>query len=126
MLRPRAVRTLLMDVAALRGPAERVPSGEADRGEPERASLRQASRRALLVALVDALAIALLFLLRDRSRSFLVLDRSPDAVFTVGVLAVAAHLGFRLAQYLLLRRVLRALEELPAESGAPASDRAER
>jgi hypothetical protein len=124
MLRPRAVRSLLLDVAGLRtgtgtgtGEAEGLASG----GESEthdRAVLRQSARRALLVALVDALAIALLFLLRDRSRSFLVLERSPDAVFSVGVLLVAMHLGFRLAQALQLRRVLRALDDLPDASPA--------
>jgi hypothetical protein len=126
MLRPRAVRSLLLDVAGLRAEAGE-GKGLASGGDPqtlERVVLRQAARRALLVALVDALAIAVLFLLRDRSQSFLVLERSPDAVFTVGVLLVAAHLGFRLAQYLQLRRVLRALDGLP--EAAPAEPPASR
>jgi hypothetical protein len=119
MLRPRAVRALLLDVAALRQQGREAGAAGDDVDE---AALRQAARRALLVAAIDALAIVLLFLLRDRSRPFLGLDRSPESVFTIGVLVVAVHLGFRLAQYLQLQRVRRALEALPAETAIPPSE----
>jgi hypothetical protein len=107
-----------MEVAALRPPEDDDPAAESAPGDAEKELLRQAARRALLVVLIDALALVLLFVLRDRSRSFLQLDRSPDSVFTLGVLVVAAHLGFRLAHYLHLRRVGSALLDLPAESPA--------
>jgi hypothetical protein len=118
MLRPRAVRSLLMEVAALRPPDDDDPAVESAPGHAEKGALRQAARRALLVVVIDALALVLLFALRDRSGSFLQLDRSPDSVFTLGVLVVAVHLGFRLAQYLHLRRVGSALLDLPPESPA--------
>lgn len=119
MLRPRAIRSLLLDVAALRrSPTE--SAGGVETLDEERAALRQAARRALLVVVVDALAIAILFAMRDRTRAFLVFDRSPETVFTLGVLLVAIHLGFRLAQYMQLQRVARALDDLPEEpSGSP-------
>ena len=119
MLRPRAIRSLLLDVAALRRPHAESAEG-VESLDDERAALPQAARRALLVVVVDALAIAILFALRDRTRAFLVFDRSPETVFTLGVLLVAIHLGFRLAQYMLLQRVARALDDLPEErSGSP-------
>jgi hypothetical protein len=116
MLRPRAVRSLLTDVAAVRLRDDEPGAARGASGPVARAALRQASRRALLVVAVDALALAVLFLLRDRTRVFLVMDRSTDAVFTVGVLLVAAHLGFRFAQYALIQRVNRALDQLPDET----------
>ena len=119
MLRPRAIRSLLLDVAALRRPPAE-SAGTAESLDDERAALRHAARRALLVVVVDALAIAILFAMRDRTRAFLVFDRSPETVFTLGVLLVAIHLGFRLAQYMQLQRVARALDDLPEEpSGSP-------
>lgn len=119
MLRPRAIRSLLLDVAALRRPHAESAEG-VESLDDERAALRQAARRALLVVVVDALAIAILFAMRDRTRAFLVFDRSPETVFTLGVLLVAIHLGFRLAQYMQLQRVARALDDLPEEpSGSP-------
>ncbi|HUP22187.1 MAG TPA: hypothetical protein VNB06_04525 [Thermoanaerobaculia bacterium] len=126
MLRSRAVRSLLMEVAGLRPPEDDDAAAESAPGDAEKGILRQAARRALLVVLIDALALVLLFVLRDRSRSFLQLDRSPDSVFTLGVLVVAVHLGFRLAQVLHLRRVGSALLDLPAEppadTKAPGTD----
>lgn len=131
VLRPRAVRSILLDVAALRPPADAAGTAHGDPGERDDpgdahlTTIRHAARRALLVAAIDALAIALLFVLRDRSRSFLLLERSPDAVFTLGVLAVAVHLGFRLAQYRQLRRVLWAVAELPRDAPNAVADTSE-
>jgi hypothetical protein len=117
MLRTRAVRSLLLDVGAVRPPAMEESGPPVDvQHDADRSVVRQAARRALLVVAIDALALSLLFLLRDRGRAFLALERSPDTVFTIGVLVVAAHLGFRLAQYLQLQRIARALDELPADS----------
>jgi hypothetical protein len=124
MLRPRAIRSLLLEVGAVRPPAMDESGPAVDAQLPaERSAVRQAARRALLVVAIDALALALLFLLRDRGRAFLALERSPDTVFTIGVLVVAAHLGFRLAQYLQLQRIERALDELPADSSGESGPR---
>ncbi len=106
------MRELLIDeVAGLR-----VARG---RGEPpaevaarEREALASARRRALFAAALDAVAVAVLFLLRDRGRVFFFLGPAEEAVFTLGVLLVTAHLGFRLGQYLTLSSVSRLVEEL--------------
>jgi hypothetical protein len=124
MLRTRVVRQLLFEVAGLR---RHVPSAHEtadDDGRPppasdedlladERHEIDNARRRALAVVVLDAVALAVLLLLRDPARGLLVLSRSEEVVFTVGVLIVAAHLGFRLAQLLVLRNLERAWEDLP-------------
>ena len=91
MLRPNAVETLLFeDVARLRRPAETA--------EERRRELSSARDRALLVAILDWLAIAALFFWRDPLANFLALGAGEESVFTVAILAVAAHSGFRLGQ----------------------------
>ncbi|HEX2253940.1 MAG TPA: hypothetical protein VHQ65_11790 [Thermoanaerobaculia bacterium] len=112
MLRLRAVRALLVDdVAGLRvvrgeeiGPDEELAR--------EREALERARRRALLMAALDLVAIAVLFVLREPGRVFLFLGRGEETVFTLGVLAIAVHLGFRLAQYQSYRDLARLYEEL--------------
>jgi hypothetical protein len=126
MMRPRAVRSLLLDVAGLRSPdpegdnTEESPRGrhpKEQRGEhlKEQRAAQRAAQRALLVVLFDATALVVLFALRDRDADFLALERSEESIMTLGILAVAVHLGFRLAQLLLYRSVARKLEELPEE-----------
>jgi len=131
MLRIRAVREMLVDdVASLRvvrpaedaegaGGARPEPAGDAgDAGaagteaEREREALAGARRRALLMMALDAAAIAVLFALRDPAVPFLALGPRIETVFTLGVLAVAVHLGLRLGQYLTYRNVTRVWEEL--------------
>ncbi len=91
MLRPKAVEALLYEeVARLRRPAET--------GDERRRELARARGRALLVAVIDWLAIALLFLWRDPLAEFLRLGATEESIFTVAVLAVAVHSGFRLGQ----------------------------
>lgn len=74
--------------------------------------LSKAMRRATLVVAVDCLAILILFLFRDNTRPFLPADQAIETVFTLGVLAVAAHAGFRWAQLERLRTVRRLCDDL--------------
>lgn len=105
MLRPRAVEDLLLeDVARLGAPGD-------DR-EARRADLERARNRALLVAVLDWLAIGLLFLWRDPLARFLELGPSEESIFTVAILAVAAHSGYRLGQRERYRAVQTALRSL--------------
>lgn len=111
MLRLRAVRELLVDdVAGLR-----VARSDGEDGAlvlaRERDALRRARLRAAWVAALDAAALIALLVLHETER-FLLLGRRPETVFTLGVLVVAAHLGFRLAQYLHYRHVGRVWEDL--------------
>jgi len=102
MWRTRAVVDLLIrDVSGLPEEPDREPLEV----------LRRARRRARLVALLDLGALATLFALRDRAGVFLA-GEGTEAVFSLGVLAVAAHAGFRLAQAGSLGAVARVCEEL--------------
>ena len=65
------------------------------------------------MAIADWLAILTLFALRDGTTGFLSTGASEQGLFTLGVLAVATHAGFRLAQREKYAAVARALEELP-------------
>lgn len=108
MLRLRAVEALLFeDVARLRRPAE---------GSDERLqALSRARSRALLVVALDWLAIALLFLWRDPLARFLTLGAGEESIFTIAILAVATHSGFRLGQrerYGTVAAALRSLRRL--------------
>lgn len=116
MMRLKAVRGLLVgEVASLRVAA--VESAEegfdaaSEQVAREREALAKARRRALLVAVLDGVALAVLFAFRDAGRAFLSTE-GEELVFTLGVLVVAVHLGFRLAQFLQLRTVERLYEEL--------------
>ncbi|HEX6202387.1 MAG TPA: hypothetical protein VF100_05230 [Thermoanaerobaculia bacterium] len=120
MLRPRAVRALLLEAAGVRVPAAAAAeeesggsesAGQAAETAGEREALDRARRRALVVAVLDAAAIALLVLLRQSDR-FLVLGRDEETLFTLGVLVVAVHLGFRLAQGMTIGTVRRLHDEL--------------
>ena len=112
MLRLRAVRALLVDdvgnLRVVRG-EEIAPEEELAR---EREALERARKRSALVAAVDLAAIAVLFALRDPGRVFLFLGRGEETAFTLGVLALAVHLGFRLAQYQAYRDLARLHQEL--------------
>lgn len=92
MLRNEAVKTLLVEeIACIREPAS----------EPtrRREQVERARNRAALTAAIDWLAIALLFFWRDPLSEFLFLGASEEAVFTLAILAVAVHSGFRLGQW---------------------------
>ena len=125
------MRALLVEAAGVRVPAAAAAeeeSGGSETGDRraggedpaagqvaetagERKALDRARRRALVVAMLDATAIALLVLLRQSDR-FLVLGRNEETLFTLGVLVVAVHLGFRLAQGMTIGTVRRLHEDL--------------
>jgi hypothetical protein len=112
MMRLRAVRTLLVrDVAHLR-PVEG-PDAEAS-AAIEREALARARRRALTMAVVAAAALVALFVFRQPGREFLPFERGEESLFTLGVVFIAAFLGFRLAGYLQLQTFERVYDELAA------------
>lgn len=129
MLRKRAIRSLLVEeVAGLRAatpatgeageeseaplpplpPTETVE--EAHRRQHE--ALERAERRALFAVGFDWLALAALFLLREPATPFLPAGPTVETVFTLGVVAVAVHSGFRLGQLEKYRAVRRAWDGL--------------
>ena len=105
MWRSRAVIAMLVDDIAGLGPIG--PETEEIDG-----LLASAVRRAKLVVAVDCLDILILFLFREQTRPFLPVNQTIETVFTLGVLAVAAHAGFRWAQVERLRAVKRLCAEL--------------
>ena len=105
MIRLRAVRSLLLEEIA-----ELEPPGAA--GE-ERATIAKARARAGIVTAIDLIAILILFIFRPQATSFLDLGASEQGLFTLGVLAIAVHAGYRLGQMQKLGAVLRALGTLP-------------
>jgi hypothetical protein len=106
---------LIGDVAGLQ---QRDPEDEEESASRERDDrlLLKARRRALAVVMLDWAAILVLLLLRNSDRIFLVFGPSEDAVFTLGVLAVVVHSGFRLGQWEKYRRVTTLVEELSERS----------
>lgn len=118
MLRPKAVRELLVEAAGVRlpgGDGEAAAELSAEAAEAarqrEREALDHARRRGLLAVVVDAVAIAALLALRESDR-FLTLGRDEETIFTVGVLVVAVHLGWRLAQAATVGTVRRLHDEV--------------
>jgi hypothetical protein len=102
MWRTRAVLSLLDEEIA------GVPRDEAERSGERREAFARARRRALIVIALDWTAIAALVLLSDRTQPLLTLGPTEETVFTLGILAVAVHSGFRLGQLEKLRAVARA------------------
>ncbi len=100
------VSTLVEDVAGLR---------RSD-GEPVHrqalADLKRAQRRALWIVTFDWAVLLILLLLRSQAQPFLTLGPTIDTVFSLGVLAVAVHSGFRLGQLEKLKSVARVCGEL--------------
>jgi len=133
MLRKRAIRALLVEeVAGLRLAASG-DEGSEDEGvspaaasaegaewaasvertrEVEHEALERAERKALLMVGLDWLALVALFLLRDTAAPFLPVGATIETVFTLGVVAVAIHSGFRLGQLEKYRAVRRAWDDL--------------
>jgi hypothetical protein len=118
------VRALLVEAAGVRPVAPAVDVEEAGEsgavaGEAaaeaarrrEREALDRAHRRGVVVAALDAAAIVVLLLLRENDR-FLVLGRTEEAIFSLGVLVVAVHLGYRVAQVMTVGTVRRLHAEL--------------
>lgn len=107
MLRTRAVLSLLNEeVAGLpRSAADTVEKGLVDHWAE---AMGRARRRAWIVVVLDWAAILVLVLFGDRALPALSLGPSETTVFTLAILAVATHAGFRLGQLEKLRAVARA------------------
>lgn len=82
-------------------------------------ALRRARRRGRFVVALDWLAIGLLVLLHDGPAPQLTLRGGEQTLFTLGVLAVAVHSGFRLAQLHKLAGLARLRRELEERSRQP-------
>ena len=114
MFRTQAVRQLLLeDIAG-------IPQGtHANRGDPSPTALddsctrlERVRRRAMLVVAMDWIALLVLVFVRARSAQVLDIGPNEDSIFSLGLLAIAAHSGFRLGQLEKLHAVRRALDTL--------------
>jgi len=131
MWRTRAVRRLLIeDVAGIRipPPAEEGPEAEGEGevgpsaegpGEPPSSPLAEAEealararRRAAAVAVLDGIAILVLIFLGAAEGNPLNLGHTEQSIFTLAILGVAVHAGFRLGQLEKYNAVARASAEL--------------
>lgn len=116
MLRIRAVKELIADVAGLRGSDSgntansNAPIDEAD--DSISRGLALARKRAALIILLDWAAILVLVLVRSKNSVVLALGPTEESLFAIGLLAVATHAGFRVGQLASLRAAQRALAEL--------------
>ncbi len=106
MWRTRAVLSLLHEeIAGLPYDAQETPERRAE-------IMRRARRRALIVIALDWAAILVLVLFGDRALPTLTFGAGERTVFTLAILAVATHSGFRLGQLEKLRAVARAGDRL--------------
>lgn len=114
MWRTDAVVSMLVeDVAELRiEDSTEAASEDVEARPPELTTLNRARRRALLVGFIDWIAIAVLLAFHSGPDPFLPLGASTDAVFTLGVLAVATHAGFRLGQARTYKATARVCQDL--------------
>ena len=118
MWRTRAVLSLLHEeIAGLpRGDADDGAAGDgvAEDGVGDRwaEAMARARRRALTVVALDWLAILVLVLFGEHALLALSLGPAEGTVFTLAILAVATHAGFRLGQLEKLRAVARAGERV--------------
>ena len=85
-------------------------------GERGRELLERARRRARAVVAIDWVAIVVLVVARARGGQLMAIGPTEDSIFAIGLLAIAAHSGFRLGQLEKLNAVERAVDELDARS----------
>ena len=112
MIRLSAVQSLLAEEIAELPPAREDDTTDPDESH-QRAAIAKTRSRAALVAAFDLVAILALFAFRQQHGAFLVLGGSEQGLFTLGVIAVAVHAGYRLGQRQKLGAVLRAWDSLP-------------
>jgi len=79
-------------------------------------ALVRALRTGAWIVAIDWLAIIALIAFHDAGVALLTLGGSEQTLFTIGILAVAAHSGFRLAQIEKLKAVKRLQIELEERS----------
>jgi hypothetical protein len=114
MLRPRAVRHLLVEeVAGIRLPG---PEAEDLSAEALEQAVEAASKRALVISALLVFGLVILLLSQEGDQPFLVFE-GAETVFSVAALVVSAYAGFRIAQWRKYRRVARALQRLPPVEG---------
>lgn len=106
MWRTRAVLSLLYEEIA------GLPCEEQETAAERAERLARLRRRALIVVALDWVAILALVLLGDRASPMLTLEPTEHTVFTLAILAVAVHSGFRLGQLDKLRAVQRTSDRL--------------
>lgn len=88
----------------------------------DRETLEHARRRALAVAIFEWLAILVLILFHDQRTQQLTLSGSEQTLFSLGILVIAVHSGFRFANFLKLRTITRLCDELEARAGSGSED----
>ena len=96
------------------------PPGSAGARRPVEA-LDRAERKALAGRRLDWLALVALFVLRDTAAPFLPMGATIETVFTLGILAVAVHSGFRLGQLEKYRAVTGSRKSCAERSPTPRS-----
>ncbi len=89
--------------------------GGLPRGNTE--SLARARRKGAWVVAFDWLAILVLVAFQERGESQWPLGAGEQTLLTVGILAVAVHSGYRLAQVHKLRTIERLVAELEKRRG---------
>jgi len=114
MWRTSAVRSMLLEkVAGL--PAADPESGEDDGGlGPD---FERTRRRAVFMVALDWIAILILVLLDPSPPTRLALGPFEGTVFTLAILAVAVHSGFRLGQLEKLNAIRRLARDLGRFTG---------
>lgn len=85
--------------------------------EVDAAAVKKARRRGLLVVFFDWFALVVLLLWRDPRGPQAGLSAGETLLFTLGLLAVAVHSGYRLAQVHQLSRIERLVEDLEERRG---------
>ena len=106
MWRTHAVLSLLYEEVA------GLPQGELESDEERGEAMERVRRRAGIVVALDWAAIVFLVIFGERTLPTLTFGPTPHVVFTLAILAVAVHSGFRLGQLEKLRAVGRAGERL--------------
>jgi hypothetical protein len=114
MWRKAAIRTMLLDELCSLRPRGG-PSTPEDPPQPDR-RLQKARRRATVIVALDWMALVILLFFRSGEEPWLSFGPQEETVFTIGVLAVAIHSGFRLGQLEKLRATARVLEDLDERS----------
>ena len=102
----------------------RAPRRRRRRARPRRRSAGGSARRSpappggrCSTSSLDLVAVTVLFVFREPATAFLTPGASEEGIFTLGILAVVAHAGYRFAQYRHLRTVARLHEELGGARG---------
>lgn len=111
MWRESAVRGLLLEEICSLPRVDASDSTSSDRSESDRL-LSKALQRGHIVVALDWLALLVLLVLRSPGQEWLPFGPTEASIFTLGILILAIHSGFRLGQLEKLRSVRRTLSDL--------------